>query len=1374
MKQQKISLLIIVLIISSACFSQRASRNYMGHVNRAIKQSEKVEQNKDSRAVLLNESFENDEWPPEGWTTYELGSMGIWEHRLDFGNTGEYCAYHQDVTGDINSWLVSPQLLIDDSDYLLTFYEFTSLWETNTCNVLISIGSPNPADGEYTQVFTAQGAGWFESQLIDLSMYDGQNVYIGFQVLTLSQPQSAQWFIDDISVAPSSFTDGAISIESPVGYSPGTGTEDIVVMIENFGTVNITSFEVEWWINGEQQTTYTGSGTIFPGYPETKTIGQYDFDEEANYTIETKIVVVDDEDPSNDNASALYSVGLSNDLTILGISPYGNSPNTGLRNIDLELKNNGTLHIFDLDVEWSVNAVAQPVYAATGLNIQPGETYNLNIGQFDFVEGLYEIEVNIPVEYDLNPDDNEFVDIYSVGGLFEDFQGNYPPDHWQINYSLKSTFRPQGSDPNNTYVESWGGTTSFGVATDTTYTPMLDITAGDELTFMAMTPGYSIPIVWKNGLTGEINVLPDTIYPSYIQWEEFTVDLTVAAGHNYIGFVNSGDGGFTVVNFDDVYSTAPIFTFDNDLMVLDWNENVILKANIEETIICTIKNIGDLEISGSEYSVKLMDVQNGELVSLQGTSIGSFDKRIFELPYTFSNVGNYELYIEIDYADDEMLDNNVSDLLDRSVVPENTEFPTIGSPDYPGLEFPFNLTAVQGYPYGPEDFSQVMYYSDEIGTPGMIYGIKYYYTNIAAYGGTAPLKLWIAETELNEFEGEEWYPQEEFQMVFDGSVTTTGDDGYIYLPFDEPYLYDGTKNIIVQNYCYDTASYIFAVSYISATLSVENVRVNTLWDRYGFDLENLPTSFATRTDYPYTTFTIDPMEDLGIISGIIYDENNNPVNNAEVSVENSIVVVTSGADGFYSIPPLGYGEYTIQVEKFGYDYNYQTVNLDGTELTQDFYLELRPQIQLTGNVTGSNDLSIPLEGVEVSLEGYYSYSAFSNSQGEFTLNNVYGNETYQMTLQLYGYETIIDTIELTDVHIDLGEYVMQEDFIPAVNVIAEGNDNNASLEWINPTQSQKNTIIYDLGYDLGGFANEPNETVWLGNKFENSGTITLTDADIFFTFDEGGVEDLVSVDIFNEAGEIIATSARFNTPWNDWVYLDLPNLTITGDYYIMVHWELNELTTNFLCYDWDFDQVMTNAAYIKYPDEDLISMSEYFQEWPTFAFWIRAKVLEESSNKETKEVLSYNVYRGLSDDISNVSQWNMINSDPVTETSFTDDTWPPVGVDNYIWAIEAIYAETDAEVTFSNIVFGGTYVSISENQSGINIYPNPFSDNINIKTEAQINSITVLSLAGIELIKESVVATKSITVDLKNLVPGIYYLKIETNNGLIHKKIIKN
>ncbi|GGG59263.1 T9SS type A sorting domain-containing protein [Bizionia arctica] len=74
--------------------------------------------------------------------------------------------------------------------------------------------------------------------------------------------------------------------------------------------------------------------------------------------------------------------------------------------------------------------------------------------------------------------------------------------------------------------------------------------------------------------------------------------------------------------------------------------------------------------------------------------------------------------------------------------------------------------------------------------------------------------------------------------------------------------------------------------------------------------------------------------------------------------------------------------------------------------------------------------------------------------------------------------------------------------------------------------------------------------------------------------------------------------------------------------------------------------------------------------------------------------------------------------------------------------------------------------------SNVSIYPNPMSNevNINLHNSLQVNRVTIYSITGQEVLK---VENKS-KLDVSKLNPGIYVLKIETDEGSITKKMVKN
>lgn len=77
--------------------------------------------------------------------------------------------------------------------------------------------------------------------------------------------------------------------------------------------------------------------------------------------------------------------------------------------------------------------------------------------------------------------------------------------------------------------------------------------------------------------------------------------------------------------------------------------------------------------------------------------------------------------------------------------------------------------------------------------------------------------------------------------------------------------------------------------------------------------------------------------------------------------------------------------------------------------------------------------------------------------------------------------------------------------------------------------------------------------------------------------------------------------------------------------------------------------------------------------------------------------------------------------------------------------------------------------NVTRINSTIDVYPNPATDFVNIDSKDNIKSIRIFELSG----KTIDAKLKGKTVDIKNLPKGIYILNIETENGIISKKIIK-
>lgn len=73
----------------------------------------------------------------------------------------------------------------------------------------------------------------------------------------------------------------------------------------------------------------------------------------------------------------------------------------------------------------------------------------------------------------------------------------------------------------------------------------------------------------------------------------------------------------------------------------------------------------------------------------------------------------------------------------------------------------------------------------------------------------------------------------------------------------------------------------------------------------------------------------------------------------------------------------------------------------------------------------------------------------------------------------------------------------------------------------------------------------------------------------------------------------------------------------------------------------------------------------------------------------------------------------------------------------------------------------------------LSIYPNPSNGIYNVSSEAKIQEYFIYSSVG-KLIKSKKLNTQNFKLNLEEFASGIYYIKLETNNNILQKKLIIN
>jgi len=79
-----------------------------------------------------------------------------------------------------------------------------------------------------------------------------------------------------------------------------------------------------------------------------------------------------------------------------------------------------------------------------------------------------------------------------------------------------------------------------------------------------------------------------------------------------------------------------------------------------------------------------------------------------------------------------------------------------------------------------------------------------------------------------------------------------------------------------------------------------------------------------------------------------------------------------------------------------------------------------------------------------------------------------------------------------------------------------------------------------------------------------------------------------------------------------------------------------------------------------------------------------------------------------------------------------------------------------------------------ENDASVSVYPNPVTDQLQIRSESLIHLVTLTGLSGNCIKLLSNVSANALQIDIRDLASGMYMLKIETSSGTTVRKLIKS
>jgi hypothetical protein len=907
--------------------------------------------------------------------------------------------------------------------------------------------------------------------------------------------------------------------------------------------------------------------------------------------------------------------------------------------------------------------------------------------------------------------------VYADGDLVESFEGSaWLPEFWT---STNSGWYRNSSDW-DIYQE--GEFWATAKQQDTLVSPRLIIEDGDVLELKAFSQMWwytTLDLYYSENPTGPWTFIANIPVSSFDNsFQDFSIDISAAAGNNYLGFA-TGVPGFSGLDMNIDFVRGPqIFYFDDNISAKSISADVSPMQYDTLPYQIKIKNNGLNDLAADSYIVKLMmdegEYGQTELASVSGAALASKTAMTYTLEYAIQDIGYANIYGLVEYTDDQYIEDNTTRILKVYAQAAGTDTVEVGNATAYQYYYPFNGSM-------NTEVRQTMYYADEVGAPGTINGLTYFYKSESVADYTdIPIQIWVAEVDEsdNNLSGG-LRSSDNFTMVFNDSIDVEAlSEGEFYFPFEESaFTYTG-GNLIVMFYRIDDGLYN-QMYWLGEDADVSNRSAGIQF--YGGEIDlsdaalmNSHYSLATAATLPNTVFHKNE-SGIGQVEGYVFDENSNPFEGVTVTLPGTSATTTTDEFGFYEFLVAPEGDRAVKAVYFGYNDVIDTVTVLAGDVSQlDINMSLKPQMEVTGHIIKSDD-GLGVAGLDVTLEGYEDYSATTDVDGYFTFSTVYANETYTISAELEHYEPFAAEVIITDTaNVDLGDITLQEIFEPAFFVNTNEVETGMEITWNKPYTGVNDSIgLHDEPGFWSGYAAEVGENVWMGNLYDvtESGTINGFDIQIYNWEGYDYTAGEVTMEIFDMNEDLIA-SVPFTIPVIQdeefyMIHVDVPNVTFNGSFYAMIHWNELSAITPLVAFETGYNITAPNLARYKYEGESIKMFSDIGAEG-IFEMGVEVTLADGTKKviENAKAHEGYNVYRGLTSEINEFDALTPLNSSMLTSAddvvNFIDETWPPAESGYYTYAVEAIYTESNSVMSFSQTVPYGIYSAVDINVTANN------------------------------------------------------------------------
>lgn len=955
-------------------------------------------------------------------------------------------------------------------------------------------------------------------------------------------------------------------------------------------------------------------------------------------------------------------------------------------------------------------------------------------------------------------------------------------------------------------------------------TGVYSFTYTNEASVTAYNSSYSLQII-----DSEDNILSTTNGTDILPGEEKTVNLDLAMTelglYDLSAHIDYGADQNTANNTSEFISVQVIPSFD--LSATNFVGPTNVTVDVQNIYEFTYSNTGFYDISADSYTLDLIDEDDNVLASVSGEDIAVDVAKTIEFSYSFTSSGTEIIRAKVNYSDD-VVDNNTSEFLTVTVNGASGGWVNIGDG--------------QAYDLGPMYFSyyvqsiaESVYPEEIIGANyGDITSLKWYYqVSEEPQVIEEEIRVWLGVVEEDDL-SDSWIKATHLQMVYEGTFSMLMGENEMEIIFDEPFTYAGGNLAVMVVRPNDPEQELFGDDKLfkiteTGTISTISNAFNDGSTGSGFNFDpycEYEIGGVDFTHVPNISFNFEINADAGLISGIVNDENNQPIVNATLTIP-ELYRGFSDENGVYDFSYILPGSYELTVEKDLYFSQTVDVVIDANgNITQDFTLAAKEIKTITGHIS-SNIYPDGLVDVKVKLKGYEDLEAITNSSGDYTIENVVCNTDYNVMVMHSDHQTIYETLQIEPSNTVL-DYDMGEWTLPTHNVSAEIDGNNSAnvdITWNDPFETEDKSFILDDGSAEWVSAFLSLDPVWVGNYFPATKSGAIDEIQMRGFQLNPSSNPPLNVEIFSENFESIYYSDEFILEGDNFTTITFDPVKYNGGFYVMMKYNAGGADVNGIGWDNNGPNVEGGYGRIHNPLYDQIFMDP--KEWScgideSRIYLIRAfgtgavqgdsksaqgiimtsssedgsikrainpedvidwaapinnapfeaseREIKSSKESNAKEFVGYNIYSGFGyDDFDDYTQ---LNDGVLSSLSYTDTEWDIYDGVPFKYAITVVYTNgLESEPAFSNTL--ELEVGIADlSKDIISFYPNPTADLVNIELNKVIDQVEVYNNIG-SLVFEQAIGAEECIIDMSTFKSGVYQFKLISKEETIIKQLIK-